>query len=109
MMPITAACHLMSSYAQLEIFMQSHLVLFFFAVGLVANVPAQRIAFTSERDGNAEIYIMNADGSGQTRLTTRPATSDRYPAISPDGRSIAFVSSVTGGIGQIYIMDIDGK
>jgi len=38
----------------------------------------------SERDGNYEIFIMNADGSGQTRLTNNPA-SDWWPSFSPDG------------------------
>ena len=32
-----------------------------------------RIAFTSHRDGNGEIYVMNADGSDVTRLTDNPA------------------------------------
>jgi Tol biopolymer transport system component len=41
-----------------------------------------RIAFESERDGNLEIYVMNADGSGVTRLTNDPA-SDSTPAWSP--------------------------
>lgn len=42
----------------------------------------QRIAFTSGRDGNREIYMMNADGSGVTRLTEHPA-NDWHPAWSP--------------------------
>lgn len=50
-----------------------------------------RIAFTSVRDGNAEIYIMNDDGSGQVRLTQSPA-SDFAPKWSPDGSKIAFLS-----------------
>ena len=41
-----------------------------------------RIAFDSLRDGNGEIYVMNADGSGQTRLTDNPA-SDGSPSWSP--------------------------
>ncbi len=41
-----------------------------------------RIAFASNRDGNFEIYVMNADGSGQTRLTDDPA-QDTHPAWSP--------------------------
>jgi hypothetical protein len=41
-----------------------------------------KIAFGSERDGNSEIYIMNADGSGQTKLSNNPA-DDVEPAWSP--------------------------
>ena len=33
----------------------------------------RRIAFQSDRDGNDEVYVMNPDGSGQTRLTDNPA------------------------------------
>jgi hypothetical protein len=40
-----------------------------------------RIAFTSDRDGNAEVYVMNADGSGQVNLTNNPA-GDAYPVWS---------------------------
>jgi len=42
-----------------------------------------KIAFVSDRDGNREIYFMNAGGSGQTRLTNDPA-SDLGPAWSPN-------------------------
>ena len=38
-----------------------------------------KIVFTSDRDGNGEIYLMNADGSGQTNLTNNPAY-DSSPA-----------------------------
>jgi hypothetical protein len=41
-----------------------------------------KIAFASDRDGNWEIYVMNADGTSQTNLTNNP-TGDRYPAWSP--------------------------
>ena len=47
------------------------------------------IVFSSDRDGNYEIYAMNADGSGQRRLTKEPAT-DGMPNWSPDGKRIAF-------------------
>ena len=43
-----------------------------------------KIAFSSDRDGNYEIYVMNADGSNQTRLTNNPATiSLRHSADAP--------------------------
>ena len=67
-----------------------------------------RIAFTSQRDGNAEIYAMNADGSGLTRLTNNSA-GDSHPDWSPDGRKIAFASTRDGGENDIYVMNADGS
>jgi hypothetical protein len=65
------------------------------------------IAFTSERDGNAEIYIMNSDGSNPQRLTNDPAY-DAWPVWSPDGSQIAFMSDRSGNP-DIYVMDADGN
>ena len=45
-------------------------------------VVTEKIAFTSDRDGNSDIYVMDADGSGVTRLTDNPA-NDSSPAWSP--------------------------
>ncbi len=67
----------------------------------------RRIAFTSDRDGNAEIYVMNADGSGQTRLTDNSAWDDA-PQWSPDGKRIAFESDRDGD-DEIYVMNADGS
>lgn len=53
------------------------------------------IAFTSERDGNMEIYIMSADGNDPQRLTNHPA-EDYWPTWSPDGAQIAFASERDG-------------
>jgi len=66
-----------------------------------------RIAFTSDRDGNAEIYVMNADGSEQENLTNNPA-GDASPAWSPDGKKIAFYSERDGN-SEIYVMNADGS
>jgi len=65
------------------------------------------IAFVSDRDGNFEIYVMNADGSDPRRLTDHPF-SDTSPAWSPDGTQIAFVSSRARNR-DIYIMNFDGS
>ena len=61
----------------------------------------------SKRDGNYEIYIMNADGSNVTRLTDNPA-EDTFPSLSPDGKRIAF-QSARDGYNEIYVMDSDGS
>jgi len=68
--------------------------------------PVNRIAFVSERDGNAEIYAIEPDGSGLTRLTHHPAF-DGDPAWSPDGQRIAFRSQRDGN-NEIYVMNADG-
>jgi hypothetical protein len=72
-----------------------------------AQAQAGRIAFVSNRDGNWEIYVMNADGSGVTRLTNNPA-NDLRPSWSPDGKHIAFVSNRDGNL-EIYVMNADGS
>src|SRR3972149_3275713 len=66
-----------------------------------------KIAFVSIRDGNYEIYAMNADGSGQTRLTNNAAT-EYGPAWSPDGTKIAFWSDRDGNW-EVYAMNADGS
>jgi serine/threonine protein kinase/Tol biopolymer transport system component len=64
------------------------------------------IAFSTNRDGNYEIYVMLPDGSKQTRITNNPA-SDIHPRISPDGARVIFVSNRDGN-SQIYEMNLDG-
>jgi Tol biopolymer transport system component len=48
-----------------------------------------RIAFHSSRDGDFDMYVMNADGSGVTQLTTN-TVNEFDPIWSPDGKRIAF-------------------
>ena len=66
-----------------------------------------KIAFTSDRDGNEEIYVMNADGSAKTNLSNNAARDDG-PAWSARGDKIAFVS-LRDGVTQIYVMNADGS
>jgi Tol biopolymer transport system component len=65
------------------------------------------IVFVSWRDGNGEVYAMDADGSSPRNLTQHPATDVR-PAWSRDGRTIAFVSRRDGN-SELYVMNADGS
>ena len=67
----------------------------------------RKLAFVSRRDGNSEIYVMNADGSEQENLSRQPA-SDSHPSWSRDGRKLAFVSRRDGNA-EIYVMNADGS
>jgi Tol biopolymer transport system component len=67
------------------------------------------IAFVSNRDGNAEIYLMATDGRGQTNLTENPA-DDYDPAWSGNGDRLAFTSSRDDPIrADIWVMNSDGS
>ena len=65
------------------------------------------IAFMSNRDGNWEIYRIQADGSGLRRLTSQGAR-DGLPAWSPDGKTIAFLSD-RDGAWNMWAMNADGS
>ena len=62
------------------------------------------IAFVSLRDGNAEIYVMLADGSQQTRLTSAPS-GDWRPAWLPDSRHLVFTSDRSGN-NDIFLLEV---
>ena len=66
-----------------------------------------RIVFTAAPHPEQDIYMINADGSGLTQLTTDPA-ADHDPSWSPDGTHIAFRSRRDGN-GEIYVMNADGS
>ena len=70
-----------------------------------------RIVFQSNRTGDDELYLVNADGTDLQRLTWIPGR-DAHPNISPDGRRIVFQSPRNGAGPRevdIYVMGLDGK
>jgi Tol biopolymer transport system component len=66
----------------------------------------RKLLFVSRSNSSPEVYVINADGSGQRRLTRDADHSD--PAWSPDGRKIAFIST-RDGERAIYVMNADGS
>jgi|GEM_PF-1472278 len=71
-----------------------------------ADVSEGRIAFSSNLDGDFEIFVMDADGSNVTQLTDNESL-DWHPAWSPDGSHIAFFSNRDRD-SDIFVMDADG-
>lgn len=70
-----------------------------------------RVAYVSFRDGagHPEIFVIDADGQHETRLTS-PPTMAGHPSWSPDGTRIAFASYEPGsGTQDIYVMNVDGS
>ncbi len=65
----------------------------------------KQIAFSSNRDGDSEIFVMNADGT-EVRQLTNNDDRDVHPAWSPDGKHIAFVSDRDDS--EIFVMNADG-
>jgi hypothetical protein len=72
----------------------------------VPSPDGSQILFDSTRDGNTEIYVVDADGRNPRRLTNDPG-EDWGASWSPDGTQIAFNSSRSGDF-EIYVMDADG-
>ncbi|MFW5748439.1 MAG: hypothetical protein ACOCYT_02365 [Chloroflexota bacterium] len=72
------------------------------------NANGTRIVFISDRQSDADVYLMDADGRGQ-RLITRDDSSaeDRSPHLSPDGRYVAFISNRQDDRFQTYLISVD--
>lgn len=73
-----------------------------------------KIAYVNIRlsgtDGQLDLHLMNPDGTGDTKLMSTPGF-ERYPAISPDGKRIAYAATVPGESGKssIFVAELDGK
>ena len=70
-----------------------------------------QLVYETNRDGNWELYLCNADGSNPKNLTLTPEVDELYPKPSPDGTKICFVADTGKGdakIRNVYYMNIDG-
>ena len=74
------------------------------ATGAISLSLTGKVVFSSDRSGNSDIWMKNANGSGLTKLTS-DAGLDKEPALSPDGTKVAFTSNRSGEE-QIWILDL---
>jgi len=82
------------------------------APGLAFFAPAYspdgtKIAFVSDMSGPTLLYVMNADGTGVTPLTS--TSGDKTPSWSPDGKKIAFARMQGGSLVQVWSINADGS
>ncbi|MBN1858113.1 PD40 domain-containing protein [Candidatus Bipolaricaulota bacterium] len=65
------------------------------------------LLFSSDRDGNHEIYEIRVDGTGLTRLTSTPL-HELFPRLSPDGTSIVYtLGDFVGRRFEVHVMSVD--
>jgi TolB protein len=72
------------------------------------SLNGQWVAFTSEIAGQADIWRVHPNGSGLGQLTNDPAFDDQG-ALSPDGSSLAFISTRDGGTANLWLLDIAAR
>lgn len=73
------------------------------------NQSSDKLAFHSEQSGNRDIWVVNADGTELTRLTTDPG-EDYYPSWTPDGRIVFMTERVAADKvwNEVRVIDVDG-
>lgn len=69
-------------------------------------LPDGRLLYVSRVTGSQDLWLMNQDGKGQRQLTTPETRADIYPAVTPDGKQVVFVSTRSGN-SNIYRLNIE--
>src|SRR4029077_18848705 len=72
------------------------------------SADGQWIVYTQERGGSSDIYRIRPDGSGLEQLTDDPAFDDQG-VLSPDGRSLAFISTRGSGTANLWRLDLASR
>jgi len=67
-----------------------------------------KIAYSSNSAAGQHIWVMNANGSGQTDLTPTATATETWPSWSPDGTQIAFESNGSGN-DDVWVMNASGS
>jgi Tol biopolymer transport system component len=79
-----------------------------FASGCSSN-GRPPIVFISDRDGNPDVYVLEGKAGQVRRLTSTPDDREMSPAISPDGKQVAFLSTLGSGETTLWVVAIDGR
>ena len=80
----------------------------FLVLTLACRSGAPPIVFTSDRDGNLEIYSVRADGRGEEENLTRSPQDEFSPSLSPNGRNVAFLSGGSDDM-KLEVLRINGE
>jgi TolB protein len=81
-------------------------------IALDLKTYRHKIVYESNRDGNFELYLMNADGSGAVNLTHTPDVDEVFPRPCPDGCKLCFLADEGKGdakVRNLYLMNFDGS
>ncbi|MFQ6049184.1 MAG: TolB family protein [Phycisphaerae bacterium] len=71
-----------------------------------------KVCYQSRRDGNSDLYVMDADGSNPVNITNTPDVDEVYPHVSADGKRVCFTTVAVQGRRvrfDIHWMNIDGS
>lgn len=75
---------------------------------LMKSPTVEKLAFVSDRGGNRDVWVMNADGADPLNITGDSA-DDQMPAWSPDGKELVLTSDKVGNTYQVYVASWAGK
>lgn len=73
------------------------------------GLAGYQVLITSVRTGDTEIFAIDPQTGDARNLSRSPASEDRYPMWSPDGKRIVFTSNRNGEVFDIFVMDADGS
>lgn len=79
------------------------------ALSISWSPDGAKIAFTSDRQGNFDLFTINVDGTNLSNITNSANTLEALPSWSPDGGSIGFIALDQNNRQQLYVMKSDGS
>ncbi len=78
-------------------------------IGALCWTPSSQIIYSTSTGRNFDLWIMNADGTGNRQLTFTTDRHEVQPELSPDGRYVVFLVAYPTGLRSVWRMSIDGR